>query len=273
MRVPVRRRAALAAGTAVLAGLLSGCAWPGSLGSVPGQEDPAPAALPKYYDPAPMLADVTARTRTDRTATLDVAGTLTGTGGPVPVSGDGALRVDPAGAAPAVRLVLLTGPEGTARPVDLVRIGTRTWLRPPGGGWGEPGRTPMPPASAVDATVAANVAGGADPLGAVNRYPDAVLVADARDDDVDGTPAVHYTLVVDLVRAIAGEHDPQRREALAAQQRAGVTRLSTEIWLDADRRPLRTRIRQQLPGAGTLDLLVRYRDWGAPVTIDPPVQG
>ena len=68
-------------------------------------------------------------------------------------------------------------------------------------------------------------------------------------------------------------HDPASREALAAQHRAGVTRISTEVWLDADRRPLRSRLRQQLPGAGTLDLLIRYRDWGAPVSIEPPVPG
>lgn len=271
--MPVRRRAALTACTVALAGVLSGCAWPGSFGSAPQPQAPAPVALPKYYDPAPMLADVRARVRSDGAAVLSVAGTLTGPAGPVPVDGDGALRIDPPGGAPAVRLVLRTGPEDTPHPVEFVRVGDRSWVRPHGGGWAEIGRAPVPPDVVTDATVAANVASGVDPLAAVARYPDAVLVADARDDTVDGTPAVHYTLVVDLVRAIASEQDPARRAALAAQHRAGVTRISTDVWLDADRRPLRGRIRQQLPGAGVLDLLVRYQDWGAPVTIDPPVRG
>lgn len=271
--MPGRRRTALVAGIAVLAAVLSGCAWPGSSGSTP-EPSPTAAELPKYYDPAPMLADVRARTRSDGTAGLSVAGTLDGGSGPVPVSGDGVMRLDPAGAGPSVRLVLRTGPEGDGgRTTELVRVGDRTWLHPTGTGWAEAGRAAMPPEVTADATTAANVASGVDPLAAVARYPDAVLVADASDSDVDGTPAVHYTLVVDLVRAIASEHDPASREALAAQHRAGVTRISTEVWLDADRRPLRSRLRQQLPGAGTLDLLIRYRDWGAPVSIEPPVPG
>lgn len=269
--MPGRRRAAVAICAAVLTGALSGCAGPDPSAVAPVPPPPAAVSLPKYYDPAPLLADVDARTRSDGGAVLSVAGTLTGEAGPVPVTGDGALRVDPAGAGAAARLLLRSGPEGTVpRSIELVRVDDRTWLRPQGAGWAEAGRAPMSPAAHADATLAANVAAGVDPLAAVARYPDAVLVADARDTDVDDIPAVHYTLVVDLGRAIATEHDPIRHAALAAQQQAGVTRISAEIWLDADRRPLRGRIRQQMPGSEVLDLLIRYRDWGAPVTIEPP---
>lgn len=266
-----RRRAAVALCAAVLGASLSGCAWPGSSGAVPDPGSPSAVSLPKYYDPEPLLADVSARTRSDGGAVLSVAGTLTAGGDPVPVTGDGAIRVDPAGAGAAVRLLLRAGAEGTVpRATEIVRVGERTWLRPQESGWVEAGRAPLPPDAVADATLAANVAAGVDPLAAVARYPDAVLVADAVDTDVDGVPAVHYTLVVDLVRAIATEHDPERRAALVAQQQAGVTRISTEIWLDAERRPVRGRLRQQLPDSGTVDLLIRYRDWGAPVTIEPP---
>lgn len=259
---------------AVLVPGLSGCSWPGSSGATPPPAV-APAALPKYYDPAPLVADVRARTRLDGGSTLSVAGTLTHDGTTVTVTGDGALRVDEAGEAPAVRLLLRSGPSGTvvARSTEIIRIGGRTWLRPGDGGWGEAGRVPLSPEQMAHATLAANVAAGVDPLGAVARYPDAVLVADATDDAVDGTPAVHYTLVVDLVRAVATETDPGRRAALQAQQRAGLTRLSSEIWVDAERRPLRSRVRQQLPDGAALDVLVRYDGWGAPITIEPPVRG
>ena len=271
--MPERRRAALAVCAVVLTGALSGCAGPGPSGPAPAPPSPAGVSLPKYHDPAPLLADVSERTRSDGGATLSVAGTLTGDAGPVPVTGDGAMRIDPAGAGAAVRLQLHTGPEGTVpRATELVRIDDRTWLRPHDAGWTEVGVAPLPPAAVADATLATNVASGADPLAAVTRYPDAVLVADARDTDVDGVPAVHYVLVVDLVRAIASEADPARREALAAQQRAGVTRISAEVWLDAERHPLRGRLRTQVPGAGVLDLLIRYENWGSPVTIEPPVQ-
>lgn len=271
--MPGQRRAALLVCAAVLTGALSGCTGTGPSGATPDPSSPAAVSLPKYHDPARLLADVDARTRSDGGAVLSVAGTLTGDSGPVPVTGDGAIRIDPAGAGAAVRLLLRTGPEGTvARATEIVQVGERTWLRPPDTGWTEAGRAPLPPAAVADATLAANVAAGADPLAAVARYPDAVLVADARDTDLEGTPAVHYTLVVDLGRAIEAEHDPARRDALVAQQQAGITRISAEIWLDADRRPLRSRLRQQLPGSGVLDLLLRYRDWGAPVTIEPPPQ-
>ncbi|WP_224392030.1 hypothetical protein [Pseudonocardia sp. ICBG1293] len=272
--MPGRRATTLLLCAAVLVPGLSGCAWSGSFGDTPGPAATAPAALPKYYDPAPLVTDVRARTRLDGGSTLSVAGTLTRDGTPVPVTGDGALRVDQAGDAPAVRLLLRSGPSGTvARSTEVIRVGGRTWLRPGDGGWGEAGRVPLPPDQTTHATLAANVAAGVDPLGSVARYPDAVLVADAADDAVDGTPAVHYTLVVDLVRAVASETDPPRRAALQAQQQAGLTRLSAEIWVDAERRPLRTRVRQQMPDGAALDVLVRYDGWGAPITIEPPVRG
>ncbi|GAA1080276.1 hypothetical protein ACFU8R_17905 [Pseudonocardia alni] len=259
---------------AVLVPGLTGCAWPGSFGATPAPPAAAPAALPKYYDPAPLITDVRARTRLDGGSTLSVAGTLTDGGTTVPVTGDGALRVDQDGDAPAVRLLLRSGPSGAvAQSTEIIRIDGRTWLRPGEGGWGEAGRVSLPPEQMSHATLAANVAAGLDPLGAVARYPDAVLVADAADDAVDGTPTVHYTLVVDLVRAAATETDPARRTALQAQQQAGLTRLSAEIWVDAERRPLRSRVRQQLPDGAALDALVRYDGWGAPITIEPPVRG
>lgn len=269
------RRAALLLCVVLLTGTLTGCAWPGSMGSTSPPPSAEGAVLPKYYDPAPLIADVGARTRSDGGVTMSVAGTLTADTDPVPVAGEGAVRFAPEGGAPAVRLDLRSGPEGSPPgTTGVVRIGERTWLHPQGGaGWVEPGIGPIAPDEISAATVAANVAAGADPLAAIARYPDAVLVADARDSDVDGIPVVHYTLVVDLVRAIAVETEPARLEALTAQQQAGVTRISTEIWLDSDRRPLRARLRQQLPEAGTLDLLLRYRDWGSPVTIEAPVRG
>ncbi|MEJ8281456.1 hypothetical protein [Pseudonocardia spirodelae] len=272
--VPVRRAAAALLCGVVLVPGLSGCAWPGSFGSVPDPPSAAAPALPKYYDPAPLITDVRARTRLDGGSTLSVAGTLTRGGTTEPVTGDGALHVDEDGEAPAVRLLLRSGPPGTVPAgTEVIRIGGRTWLRPSDGGWAEAGRVPLDPDDMTHATLAANVAAALDPLGALARYPDAVLVADAADDAVDGVPAVHYHLVVDLVRAVASETDPARHAALAAQQRAGATRLSSEIWLDAERRPLRTRVRQQLPDGGALDVLVRYDGWGAPVTIEPPVRG
>ncbi|MFP5070807.1 hypothetical protein ACLFMI_14205 [Pseudonocardia nantongensis] len=271
--------------------LLAGCS--GSSGAPLADPDPDAVVLPKYHDPRRLLADVGARMHADGSAQLSLEGTLTGTSGPIPVTGDGALLFDRArpGAEPAVRLELRSG--GTSAGTGLIRTGGRTWLRPPGAGWLEAGRDPMPAgtessangtststesstggtSTSAEAMIAANAAAGADPLVDVSRYADAVLVADAVDERVDGVPAVRYTLVVDLARAITAEADPARRAALQAQQQAGTTRLSSEIWLDAERHPVQGRIRRSLPGAGTLELVTHYRDWGSPVTVDPPAAG
>lgn len=248
--------------------LLTGCA--GSFGAPPVPPAPGAVVLPKYYDPRPMLADVDARVHTDGGALLSLSGTLTGDSGTVPVAGEGAVLFDreTVGAEPAVRLDLRTG--GARSGTALVRTPGGTWIRPAGAGWLRAGRDPLP--VGTEAEIAANVAAGADPMADVARYADAVLVADAADEQVDGVPTVRYTLVVDLGRAIAAEGDPDRRAALLAQQAAGLTRISSEVWLDAERHPVQGRIRRAVPGAGTLDLLARYRDWGTPVAVEAPVR-
>lgn len=260
---------ALPALLALLLLLLAGCS--GAPGTPPAGTDPGAVVLPKYHDPHPLLTDVDARMHADGGARLSLEGTLTGAAGAVPVTGDGALLFDRdrPGTEPAVRLELRSG--GASSGTGLVRAGGRTWLRPAGAGWLEVGRDPMP--AGTEAMIAANAAAGADPLVDVSRYADAVLVADAVDERVDGVPTVRYTLVVDLARAITAEADPARRATLQAQQQAGTTRLSSEIWLDAERHPVQGRIRRSLPGAGTLELVTHYRDWGSPVTVDPPAAG
>ena len=237
--------------------------------------DPAPgagAALPKYYDARALIAAVSARQRTDSGALTVLTGTLDGAGGRRAVSGDGA--VGWAGDAVSVRFDQRVGPEGaTPRTTGLVGTGGRTWVRvpePPPGRWLEVGRQEVPPGDLADATLAMNIAGMADPLAGVRRYADASLVADATDETVDGVRTVRYTIVVDLVRAAAVETDPARRTQLDQQVRGGLTRISTVVWVDPDQHPVRTRARQEVPGAGTLDLVTGYRSWGTPVTFDPP---
>lgn len=267
--MPVRPATSLALLGALLL-LLTGCA--GSSGAPQAPPAPAGVVLPKYQDPRPLLTDVDNRMYTDGGTRLTLSGTLLGVAGsPVPVHGEGAARFDRAAghAGPSVRLDVRSGEARTA--TGLVRTPARTWVRPAGSRWLRAGADPMPVGS--EATVAANAGAAADPLADVSRYADATFVADAADEPVEGVPAVHYTLVVDLVRAVAAERDPARRATLQAQQRAGLTRISGEIWLDAERRPVQARIRRALPDTGTLDLVARYRGWGEPVVVEAPAQG
>ncbi|MBW0105761.1 hypothetical protein, partial [Pseudonocardia sp. KRD291] len=219
-----------------------------------------------------LLAAVSARQRSDGGALTTFDGTLDGPSGRTAVTGDGAVRFD--GDAVSTRFDQRVGaPGATPRTTGLVRTGNRTWVRvpePPPGRWLELGVDEVPPAARADATLAANLAGTADPLAGVARYADASLVSDAVDEDTGGVRTVRYTIVVDLVRAAAAETDPAMRAQLANQIRGGLTRISALVWVDADQRPVRTHVRQVLPGAGTLDLVAGYRSWGAPVRVDPP---
>lgn len=274
---PVRRRRAAPSAVVrlVLAALLvllplAGCA---------AQPAPAPAAepaaLPKQYDARALLSTVSARQRAEAGARTVLHGSLDGAGGRRTVDGEGALRWS--GDAVDVRFDQHVGAAGQPRrTTGLIRTAGRTFLRVPEAGsgrWIELGRDDVPPADRSDATLATNLALTADPLAAVRRYADASLVADATDEAVDGVPAVRYTIVVDLTRAAAAETDPAMRAQLDAQVRGGLTRISTQVWVDAASRPVRARMAQELPGAGSLDMVTDYRSWGAPVAIDPPVRG
>ncbi len=260
---------------------LAGCSSP--------EQDAAGApsgavSLPKYYDARALLDAVGARERADGGAltvlngTLDPPGAATvPAGAPAPpgrraVTGDGALRF--ADGAVATRFDQRLGEAGESpRSTGAVRANGRTWLRLPGAPpdvWAEVGRAQLAPADLPDAALATNIAGMADPLAGVGRYSDAALVSDAQDETVSGIPTVRYTIVVDLVRAAAAETDPAMRTQLTQQVTGGLTRISSVVWVDADQRPIRGRMRQEVPGAGTLDLVTDYRSWGSPVTVQPP---
>lgn len=260
---------------------LAGCSTPDpDAAGAPAQT----ASLPKYYDARALLDAVGARERADGGALTLLNGTLdppgTGTvpaGAPAPpgrraVTGDGSLRF--ADGAVATRFEQRLGEAGaTPRTTGAVRTDGRTWLRLPGAApsaWSEVGRAQVSPADLPDATLAANIAGMADPLAGVGRYSDAALVAEAQDETLGDVATVRYTIVVDLVRAAAAETDPAMRSQLTEQVDGGLTRISSVVWVDRDQRPVRGRLRQELPGAGTLDLVTDYRSWGTPVTIDPP---
>lgn len=260
---------------------LAGCSAPepGAAGA-----PPPTASLPKYYDARALLDAVGARERADGGALTVLNGTLdppgTGAvpaGAPAPpgrraVTGDGSVRF--ADGTVATRFDQRLGEAGgTARTTGAVRTDGRTWLRLPGaapGAWTEVGRGQIAQADLTDATLAANIARMADPLAGVGRYADAALVAEAQDETLGDVATVRYTIVVDLVRAAAAETDPAMRAQLTDQVNGGLTRISTVVWVDRDQRPVRGRLRQELPGVGTLDLVTDYRSWGTSVTIDPP---
>ncbi|MCE3550228.1 hypothetical protein LWC33_02000 [Pseudonocardia sp. RS11V-5] len=236
-------------------------------------EDSAdPHGLPKYYAAADLLTVVTQRQRADRTAHLRLSGRIDAGEGAAPTAlgGDGALRVEQGGGLSVQFTQTLSPPGRAPQSTAFLVLPTGQVWRQGGSGWTRIDEAATGTPEKTVATTAANVVASADPTANLARYRDAALVADAADDTVEGVPAVRYLVVVDLVRAAELEQDPAVRDALRAQAGAGVTRISSTLWVDAANRPLRSETRQTMPGIGTLVLTSDYRDWGTPVAIASP---
>lgn len=245
----------------------------GVLSCARGNSEDAQVAhgLPKYYSAADLLTAVGRRQGADRTAHLRLSGRVdSADGGRTTLGGDGALRVEPGGGISAQFTQTLSPPGQDPQSTALVVLHSGQVWRQSGAGWTRVDRSATGSPEKTLATTAANVVAGADPTANLARYRDAALVADATDDQVAGVPAVRYLVVVDLVRSADLEQDPAVRDALRAQVAAGVTRISSTLWIDAANRPLRSETRQTMPGIGTLALTSDYLDWGAPVAIASP---
>jgi len=243
--------------------LLTGCAGGRA-------EEGAPGPLPRYYDPAQLVAALEHRKRADRTARLTLRGEVIGSS-TRSVIGDGELRLGDDGT--SVRFTQVLAEQG-ATPVKtgfVVVPGAVYVQRSPVGPWTRVDRSTPDRDTRRLAAMAATLTDGADPTANLTRYGTAALIADAVDDVVDGHPAIRYEIVVDLTRAASEQQDHIVRAQLEAQVKGGLTRISSILWVDVDHRPLRSAVRQYLPGFGTFDLISTYRDWGAAVDIGPPV--
>jgi len=246
----------------LLAALLTGCA------DGRAQEGSA-ARLPRYYDPAQLVAALQQQKRADRTARLSLRGEVIGSS-TRSVVGDGELRLDDEGA--AVRFTQILSEQGAA-PVEtgfVVLPGAVYVRRGPADPWTLVDRSTPDRVTRRLAAMAATLTDSADPTANLTRYGDAALIADAVDDVVDGRPVIRYEIVVDLTKAATEQQDHLVRAQLEAQVKGGLTRISALLWVDEQHRPVRSVVRQYLPGFGVFDLVSAYRDWGAPVTISAP---
>lgn len=236
--------------------------------------DAAPG-LPRFYDIAELVAAVAERQRTDQTARLSLRGELIGAA-TLRFTGEGVLRVTTDEV--SVKFTQIVTQKGVApQETGFVVLPGAVYLRlPPAAGdpearpWVRVDPSSTDPEAKRLVTTAAAVTESADPTRTLSRYTDATLIADAVDDVIEGDPAVRYTIVVDLARAAAQQSDPVIKAQLEQQVRGGLTRVTSTLWVDGANRPLRTAVRQELPGIGTLAITGSYREWGQPVEISPP---
>jgi hypothetical protein len=267
IRRPVRRCCIALIGA--LAVLLVGCSTSAATAA-------APSGIPRHKDIGELVKAVSERQKADQTAKLSLRGEVTGAS-TVRFTGEGVLRV--LADAVSVKFTQVVTQKGAApQETGFVVLPDAVYMRPPV----RPGESPMKPWVKVDQNSAdpevrklvaqtASLTESADPTRALSRYADATSIADTADDVIDGDPAVRYTIVVDLARAAALESDPGRKAQLEQQVRGGLTRVTSMLWLDAESRPVRSAVNQELPGIGTLAITGSYRDWGQEVVIDPPL--
>lgn len=238
---------------------------------------PVPAAGPaRSYDIGQLVAAVAQRQRTDQTARLSLRGEITG-GATLQFTGEGVLRV--LADAVSVKFTQVVTQKGDApQETGFVVLPDVTYLRLPPPAGQNPSSRPWvrvdprstDPAAMRLAALAGQLTESADPTRTLARYADATQISGATDDVIDGDPAVRYTIVVDLAKAAAEQPDPARRAQLEQQVKAGFTRVTSTLWVDAADRPVRSAVRQELPGIGTLAITGSYRDWGRPVEISAP---
>ncbi|WP_300016821.1 hypothetical protein [Pseudonocardia sp.] len=241
-----------------------------------GTADATDAELTRYFDIDELIGAVAAQQRVDSTARFSLRGELSGAQeARLRFTGTGVLRIiDDAVSLSFTQVVTQAGAD--PQETGFVVLPDAVYLRMPD----EPGSDDKPwvrvdpadrdPESQQLVALAASVTERADPTGTLSRYAAATLVTDAADDVIEGDPAVRYTIVTDLALAAETTPDPVLKEQLQEQVDAGLTRVTSTLWVDAAHRPLRSAARQELPGIGTLAITSTYRDWGQAAEIDPP---
>ena len=237
--------------------------------------EPDPGGLTRYYDITELITAVSAQQRVDRTARFSLRGELIGAEGTrLRFTGAGELRISDADVELSFTQVV-TQAGADPQETGFVVLPDAVYLRMPDDGdadrpWVRVDPADIDPDAQQLIALADQVTERADLTGTLSRYADATLVTDAADDVIGGDPAVRYTIVTDLARAAATTPDAALKAQLEQQVRAGLTRVTSTLWVDAAHRPLRSSARQQLPGIGTLAITSSYRDWGQVATIAPP---
>lgn len=263
--IPWRMLVLLLAGLFIPAAALTGCA----------AADAGTTGLPRLYDARELVNAVAQRQRTDQTARLSLNGEIKGAT-TLSFTGEGVLRVLPD--AVSLKFTQIVTQDGAApQETGFVVLPEATYLRLPPGPkdhkakpWVRVDPNSADPEAKQLAAAAATVTESADPMRSLSQYADATLVSDAVDDTVDGVPTVRYNVVVDLARAARAQPDPAIRAQLEQQVRGGLLRVTSTLWVDGRFRPVRSEVRQDLPGIGVLTITGSYRDWGQPVDIEAP---
>ena len=90
------------------------------------------------------------------------------------------------------------------------------------------------------------------------------------DDDVDGVPATHYQVTVDLQAALDALDGADRAALQAAIDRLGTDSLVVDVWIDDDGVVRRMTTDIDLGDGQTVTVTLDFEDFGSPVRIRTP---
>jgi hypothetical protein len=104
-------------------------------------------------------------------------------------------------------------------------------------------------------------------------------------ETVDGTPTTHYTVLINLDKAAAGQSAQAQNAVHALERQLGTNTLPAQVWLDSDGRLRKIAMRETLTGSAStpsttpsttsagnisFDFTATLSDFGVPVAIATP---
>ncbi|MBO0867091.1 MAG: LppX_LprAFG lipoprotein [Micromonosporaceae bacterium] len=248
---------ATVATSALALGSLVGCSSNGTTqaGSHPAQQNPLAA----------LVADVTGSLRKAADSTdkvTSVGFTMTTTTSGVKASGSGAIAFQPL----AMEVDLTTSATGatTIRVVNdtfYVKVPAaqratlhgKTWLKM------SPGKNS--PFNSVNRQVQ-----DINPVQQVKTLLASGKAVAVGQETIDGVPTVHYKVTTSVDTALSQVDPKDRNLVKGVYEHAGVTQITTEIWIDAQYRPHRAHV-----VTGSLsDTTIDYHNYNEPVKVDVP---
>ncbi|GGM80103.1 hypothetical protein GCM10012275_58360 [Longimycelium tulufanense] len=254
-------------GVLLAAVLIAGCGDQPTEDGAGRQPEPSPPPVEHNLEP---LADAVTRALREQ-GSARVSGDATDVGGQAGVQGtarfdtaqtdlDVALerRASQDSGPERTRLVIVEG-KGYLRPPPAVTPANRPWVR-------------LDPASGDEfqqyaAQVAHALRVTVDPRRALELAVAGGHVAGSERQTLDNTGVVHYTIDIDLARAL------ERRAENQVLQRvvdSGARALRLELWLDNRNLPLRVKSDEGLPALNRFVADVRFDRWAAAANITPP---
>lgn len=263
----IRPRYALAATLCGAVGVLTSCATTtaghGAPAALAGAQSQSGAAASTPAN-GPVLAALLTK-NLDQTTSLHLDMSINAAGQKITGSGDETF------ADGKVTAVDLTEKVPTAGSIQIVVIGTQVYAKLPAALSAANPSQPwvMADANSSDpiARALGTSAGSVLSQSSLSSYSDlaaaAVTVTSKGSDSVNGTPATHYSIMVDLTKLPV---DSQAAQSLSA---AGLSTLPADLWLDSQGRLLRFTEKVTVSGQ-TVSTEVTISKYNQPVTISAP---